>query len=804
MTSDILGGEHGRNGRIFKHILVRSHDPESNVFLLQSETSGESRLGACFIAPPMLGADDTTVNRLKSVLSSPMPVGAFLQIGLFSDPDVTAPCSMYSKDKVGCGDVLWSMAQSRSQMFFDATLNPLPGMHDVLFSRQRIIISLTAPCDISRPLESQTENFRDCVQKLEEGLRAVGMLLTQLDHKGYMAVLRRFFHLYENDNHRVDEYMPLREQVFAPGDSIKFEDNQIEFNDGQYYARTLSIKDFPPVANLALMNLIVGDPMGSSNQVKEPFWLSATIHFPDVDKKTSEFRWRHAFTLNQAFGGMTHMIPMLRYKKAGYDAMARELDTNAGVLCELNFTMTMFSRDREKLAGAVAAQCAWAASYGFQMQEDRRILKALFYTLLPMSCTSAAIENLYRFRTMAISHAIRFLPIIGNWQGSGVGALSMFVGRRGQPAVFDPYDSETNYNGVIVAESGAGKSVMGQQMLCDFLGSGARAWVIDQGRSYEKLCSILGGQFIEFSEDSNICLNPFTHIENIDEEMDLLKAIFAKMAAPEGGLADFHMAAVEEKIKAAFSVFGRETDVSAVAEQCLSDSDPRVKDIGKQLYPYTRLGSYGRWFNGPNNVDLTNDFVVMELQELENKKTLQQVVLMQLFANISHQMFLTHGRKKILLLDEAWALVDDPMMGKAIVATYRKVRKHQGSAWLITQSIADLYESPNGRPIIDNSAWQIIMQQKAESIDRAVEGGQFKLDPYAIGLLKSVHTLPGRYSEMMIRQSGGNYGVVKLITPRFAQILFSTKGWERDFIFDQMDKGKNVAEVINQLVLEGK
>lgn len=804
MTSDIGDGQHGRNGRIFRHILVRSHDPDSNAFLLQSETSGESRFGVCFVAPPMLGADESTINRLKSVLSTQMPVGAFLQIGLFSDPDVSFPCSLYSKNKVGASDVLWSLTKARSQMFYDAASTPLPGMQDVLLSRQRIVVSLTSPCDINLPLEQQVKPFNDCVQKIEEGLRSVGLQLRQLDDKGYMALLRRFFHLYENDNDNVDEYAPLREQVFAPGDAIEFHDNEIEINNGQYYARTLSIKEFPSTANLGLMNLIVGDPMGSSNQVKGPFWLVATIHYPDVDKKNSQFRTRHAFTLNQAFGGMTHMIPMLRYKKAGFDVMAKELDANGGSMCELNFTMTLFSRDREKLIGAVAAQRAWAATYGFEMREDRRILKALFYTLLPMACTSAAIENLFRFRTMAIAHAIRFLPIIGNWQGSGVGASSIFVGRRGQAALFDPYDSDTNYNGVIVAESGAGKSVLAQQMLCDFLAGGARGWVIDQGRSYEKLCKVLGGQFIEFSESSDICLNPFTHVEVLDEDMDIIKAMFAKMAAPEAGLDDYRMAALEEKIKDAFSVHGQNTDVTVVAAQCSNDKDPRVQDIGKQLYPYTRNGSYGRWFNGKNNVDLTNDFVVMELQELANKKTLQQVVLMQLFSSISNEMYLTHGRKKILMLDEAWSLLDDPMMGKAIVAAYRKVRKHDGSAWLVTQSIADLYESPNGRPIIDNSAWQVIMMQKAESIDRAVSGGQFKLDPYSVALLKSVHTSPGKYSEMMIRQSGGAYGLVKLITPRFAQILFSTKGWERDFIFEQMAQGRNVAEVINQLVQEGK
>jgi conjugal transfer ATP-binding protein TraC len=804
MTSENSSENSDRSNRIFKHVNIRSHDPETNVFLMQSETTNESRLGVCFLAQPLLGADETTVNKLKSVLSTIMPAHTFIQIGRLNDPDVSLPTSIYSKSKMYASDVLWKLTQARVDMMQSGTVTPLPGMQDVLISRQRVVISMSVPCNINLPLDKQVNEFYENVQKLEEGFNTLGLRLHALDDKEYMALLRRFFHLYEPDNHHVDEYEPLREQVFQPGDALHFGDSEIIFNDGEYYARVLSIKEFPSPANLGLMNLLIGDPMSSTNQIKEPYWLSATIYYPEIEKKIAQFRIRHGFVIKQAFGSMTHIIPTLGYRKAGFDALSKEVDTKGGLLCEFNFTMTIFSKNKQRLISAISAQKAWAASYGFEFREDKRILKALFYSLLPMACTRAGIENMHRFKTMTVAHTLRFLPILGDWQGTGVGGSSILVARRGQPALFDPYDSNTNYNGVIAAGAGAGKSVMAQQLLCDLMAGGARGWVIDQGRSYQKLCSVLNGQFIEFSEESNICLNPFTFVTEIDDEMDLLKAIFSKMAAPDAGLDDYRLGVIEEKIKAAFSVHGQNADVTAVADQCLADDDLRIQDIGRQLYPYTRNGSSGRWFNGKNNVDLTNDFVVLELQELSDKKTLQQVVLLLLFASISHEMYLTHGRKKVLVIDEAWNLIDDPIMGKAIVAAYRKIRKHEGSAWLVTQSIADLYESPNGRPIIDNAVWQIILQQNGESIDRSINSKQLLLEPYEVAMLKSVHTLPNKYSELMLRQSGGNWGLFKLIIPRFAQILFSTKGWERDLILEKINEGANIGEFIEQLVLEGK
>ena len=43
-----------------------------------------------------------------------------------------------------------------------------------------------------------------------------------------------------------------------------------------------------------------------------------------------------------------------------------------------------------------------------------------------------------------------------------------------------------------------------------YLGTGARVWIIDVGRSYEKACRNFGGSFIEFTEDAGLSLNPFS------------------------------------------------------------------------------------------------------------------------------------------------------------------------------------------------------------------------------------------------------------------------------------------------------
>ena len=68
----------------------------------------------------------------------------------------------------------------------------------------------------------------------------------------------------------------------------------------------------------------------------------------------------------------------------------------------------------------------------------------------------------------------------------------------------------------VVGKSGSGKSVFMQEMLLSLLGTGGKVWVIDVGRWFEKTCKLLGGNFIEFTQEKSLCINPFTFIGDLD------------------------------------------------------------------------------------------------------------------------------------------------------------------------------------------------------------------------------------------------------------------------------------------------
>lgn len=777
-------------------IPVHAYDPDTGIFLCD-----DGYLGVCYWGDPINGADDTTAEMLKGAFSLPLPEGSFVQLSLVGIPDIDAVVYSYIErrrqglDKIQHADareVLDAYYNRRAQFILSGKYESLIASNGVKILDRRVILSLKIPYSGMTPKEEDVDLIAETGAKLAESMQTVGLFMRRMTAHEYLGIAYRLTHPFDKlktDPVRDDQI--LNEQVFENGESIDVDQDAIVFND-DVFAQILSVSRWPKSNALSLMAYIIGDPMGANNQIKLPYHISLSIHYPNQYTKVSAIRQKSGLINYQAFGPMLRFVPRLAFKKQGLDIVVNAIEQGA-VIVETALTLTVYSKKKEDSARQISAIRTYLQSFDLTMSEERRTTFPVFWNSFPLFPTVNTIANTFRFKTMAIEQAMTFAPILGEWKGTsrnnGKGHAMLLFNRRGQIMPVDLFDSATNYNSVIFAESGAGKSFFTQQVIMDYLSLGAKVWVIDVGRSYYKMARLLNGAFIEFGPTSGLCLNPFSKVENIDEEAGLLQALIEKMAAPEDGLDDYRRARLEEAIKGVWGRMGNAMTVTDVADYMLNQPDERISDIGSMLYRFTRYGSEGYWFDGVNNLDLTKDLVVLELEELKGKKTLQQVVLMQIISSIQHEMYLSNdGRPKIMIIDEAWDLLDDPMVGRFMEHAYRRFRKYYAAALIATQSIADLYRSNSGRAIADNSAYKFILRQTAESIDQVEKEGYLALGEYGFYLMRTIHTVPGKYAEVMVYSNQG-VGVSRLVVDRFSQVLFSTAGAERTEIIRDIESG---------------
>ncbi len=786
-----------------------AEESDSSIFLLQGAGNVPGFLGATLYGFPVAGLDSTTLDRLKGALSNDIPAGAFIQISLLSTPDIDDFVDMYrlardvqSLENISADqrDLLDRMVENRAQLFLDGKDEPLVAASGVKANHATIIVSVKVPIAGALPKDKETKATSFLVAKVSESMQTFGLNLRRCDAGQYLKFLRRIFHMHEAVNSDYDENTLLRDQVLGPGDRIDVEKRFLKLNDT--HVGVLSVKRLPKRAKLSLMNQFIGDPGGLGNQLTEPYMMTLTLHYPDQATKASSIR-RNAQIINyQAYGPMLRWVPRLAYKKQGFDIMLHSMEEGA-VLVEMNFTLCMFSRDEEVLDRLMSATRTYYGSFGLEMAEEKYVCWPVFFNTLPLFPSEESIKLSHRFHSMAVKHAVNFAPILSEWRGTGNGGGLMLLTRRGQPALVDLYDSDTNHNAIVFAQSRGGKSFLTQQMIVDYLSKGAKVWVIDVGRSYYKLCELLGGTFISFNADSAICLNPFTEVEDIDDELDLLKSVFAKMASPNQELDDFLMGRLEEAIKASWSDKQRRATVTDVADYLKNQPSAEVSRLGDMLYSFTRHGGHGSWFDGENNLNFNSNFVVLELEELASKKALQQVVLLLLISKIQHEMFIDNssGGKlpRILVVDEAWDLLNDKGMARFLETGYRRFAKYHGAAIVVTQGIDDLYNSPSGRAIASNSAHKFILKQTGEAIDAAREARRIDLGDYGFHMMRSIHVVPGKYSEVLVQADSG-WGIFRLVVDRFSQVLFSTKGAERNEVIANIARGMKPVKAINEFI----
>jgi conjugal transfer ATP-binding protein TraC len=788
--------------------LVPVNAYEAGLFFCEGD---RDYIGACFVGSPLIGADDSTVEMIRSGLSGDCPDDTILQVSYLSSSYIDNLVKVYAGSRLDLlkradgltqeqKHTLWEAFQGRRQFLLEGARKAHVKASGVRTKNTTLILSVKIPVSKS-PNERELESVEAAIMRIEQSFKTIGLSPQRLDASQYLVLLRSILFMgqepdrwYDEDKLIKDQVMPFDASLESTADYVKLKNTVV---------RSLSTQAFPDSTSLGVMNQLIGDPLGSHNQIVDPFMFTLTIYFPSQMKKLQEVRQKENAINYQTQGPWIKFVARLRSKKEAFDVMSQSIEEGNRPIM-LWFNVLLFSETAESSARSAATLRTYFQIFGFEMYEDKYTHAPMMLQQLPLFPEVEAVKKTFRYQTMTIREAANLMPVIGEWKGSGRGAAMALSGRRGQMLLFDLFDSPTNFGCVVAAESGAGKSFVANDLIMSYLQKGAIVRVIDQGGSYEKLCESIGGQYIVFDDSSRICLNPFTHVQDMDDELSLLKVLVAKMAAPTQGFNDWEMAQTEVVIKDVWDHIGNAMTITDVAEAMMrraeDEKEPRLRNMAQQLHSFTRHGIYRKYFDGPNSLDYKNNLVVLELDHLKGKKHLQQVVLLQLIAQLNNEFYLGDRRvPKILLVDEAWEAFEDPMVAKFLEGAFRRMRKAAAAPVVVTQSLRDLYNSASGEAIANNAANVIVLRQNGEAIEALKESGRFNIGDYGYEMLKSLHTEPGQYSEVLFR-SGTAWGVGRFVVDRFSQLLYSTMASEVAALRALRDSGMTGAEAIKHFI----
>ena len=294
---------------------------------------------------------------------------------------------------------------------------------------------------------------------------------------------------------------------------------------------------------------------------------------------------------------------------------------------------------------------------------------------------------------------------------------------QGPPLLYATTASQTPFREVlhqgdvghtlIVGPTGAGKSVLLSMLALQFRRyENAQVFIFDKGGSATAATYGLGGEYYQLGGDESLCFQPLARIDQDTERawaLEWLCGLLAHEGIP-----------IEPDIKDAIWTALTSLASAPTVERTMTGLSALLQSnrLRQALEPYTLKGAHGSLLDADNETIGENDWQCFEMEELMHQKSLAPPVLSYLFHRLEARF---DGKPSLLILDEAWVFLDDPMFSERIREWLKVLRKKNVSVIFATQSLSDVATSKIAPAIIESCPSRIFLPN-----DRALEPQQHK------------------------------------------------------------------------------
>lgn len=336
-------------------------------------------------------------------------------------------------------------------------------------------------------------------------------------------------------------------------------------------------------------------------------------------------------------------------------------------------------------------------------------------------------DELYITFNMNSSPIASSFPFISSELTSDQGILYGINRHNNSLILFDRFSLQ-NANSVVFATSGAGKSYAIKLEILRSLMLGTEVIVIDPEYEYKHLAEAVGGTYINISLSSENKINPFDLPRSVGGEAKP-KDIIRSAVITLKGLARLMLGNLsydEDSIidRALLETYAKkditpDSDLSKIEAPIMSDFEQVLdgmeggSELALRLRKFTE-GTFSGLLNNQTNVEMNNQLVCFSVRDLEDEL---RPIAIYTIVNYIWNIVRSEMKKRILVIDEAWWMMQHEDSAKFIFALVKRCRKYYLGVTTITQDVNDFLVSPYGQAIVTNSSLQILLKQSPAAID---------------------------------------------------------------------------------------
>jgi type IV secretory pathway VirB4 component len=146
-------------------------------------------------------------------------------------------------------------------------------------------------------------------------------------------------------------------------------------------------------------------------------------------------------------------------------------------------------------------------------------------------------------------------------------------------------------------------------------------------------------------------------------------------------------------------------------------AEEEAHSMAVRLEKFVR-GSASGVFDQRSNVDLQNTFTCFSIRDLtdELRPLAMYTMLDYIWTRIKRDK-----RKRLLIIDEAWLMMQHDDAAKFVYSIAKRARKYALGLTVISQDVEDFLGSDYGKAVVSNASMQLLLKQSPTAIDQLVQ-----------------------------------------------------------------------------------
>jgi len=585
------------------------------------------------------------------------------------------------------------------------------------------------------------------------------------------------------------------------------EDHRGYFRHGDVLRRVATLKVLPeggtpyfaaaPVLTLSLT--------GADGE-RRPFAYTVAVGLQIQNQGVA--RWKLSMQ-HGLVDALRNALPFMQNRNVAQDAADRakqssierlfeeELTQMSSKLVNLSVSVLLEAGTSEELdAQTEAARSAFGSIGNSELLDEDVTQVPAFLSMLPGS-------GPYQLRRKGCTsrNAADFLPLYSSWRGTSRCA-GLLMTPEGDGFRLDLFDKKlaTAHHGLVVADTGSGKSFSLGLLTLDALAAGIDAILIDNGNSWKPLTEVMGGTHIPV--DLKTSISPFAEYalmvgqdgqvgaDEIEEVVNFIAVCSSADGSP--GFDLLQRDVVSRAVRRLYETNLRNRpderplmgDFQRVLQEYEGGAEDQLiaKTVARRLAIYCD-GEYADFLNRPSKLRFDARLLTFDLQNVSKTPATKKIAIATIMQAIGDRAARRRNRT-LVEADEAHEHLADDVGAKFFEGCYRKMRKYDVAMWMISQRFTDFVNSKSGEAIIGNSKIRIFLRH---------DGGHepvidyFRLAPRAAAAFRALSMRPGRYSDLFLMY-GQMQTTVRLAPHPLAYWLLTTDAEDRRRIDRAVEK----------------